>query len=202
MSAVAPPEPTPLRSGSVRKRRSDVPEPKRLASIANRKETSKVTAPFVTLLIAFILSGLTLLALALLLGLFDTKEWSGYSNLHAADSLAQHEALELANATGKPFLIAFHSTSCLACRRMRKPFYVASQRLVDVVPCFSAKVSPAVNKPLLKLFAVDSIPAIYFVKASYRVRYRGGFDPDKIVAFVKDMIRDGKSPHSEKQKKP
>lgn len=198
MSTVGPPEPTPIRPVSVRKRRSDVPEPKRLASVAKRKEMPQVTTSYATLLIAFILTALTLLILALFLGVFDTRRWYGSSNLHATDSAAQHEALELVNVTGKPFLLAFYSTSCVACRRMRKPFHVASERLVDVIPCFASEVTHVVNKPWLKLYAVDSVPAIYFVKASRRVRYKGGFDPDKIVAFVKDMLREGQSLHSEK----
>lgn len=195
MSSTNNPEISSVPSSTVRGRRSKPPRPpKRPPAVGERQDKGESKTPSVrnstqSFLVALVLSAMSLLLVGYFLGLFHTKSWAESANLHAVDSSEQHDAMESINATGKPFVIAFYTTSCMACRRMRKTYERASKLLLDEAPCFAAELSQPINKRWIDVFQLRAVPAVYFVRGAHRAQYKGDRDAEKLVEFVKSELK-------------
>lgn len=171
-----------------RQRRQQPPRTTSTVSTATKAdEESRRSTPVSALLsgiLAFILSVLTVAVFGYATGMFSTATWVP-PGLDVA-------TLQARNASGAPFVLAFYSTSCIACRRMRAPFQKAAKALN--VPCFAVDVSGGraersddVNA-WLALYAVRTIPSVYYVKAARRVKYNGPPSASKIQKFVGEEL--------------
>lgn len=157
------------------------------------KPTNIRQSILVQVVIASLLSGMTLVIIGLAMGLLDQHKWKAGTNMYNADTVDQHRYLQTLNESGKPIVVAMYSTSCLACRRMRKPFTHAAKVLstepqLDVA-CFAADVADKHNSAWIDQYQVRVVPSILFIHGARFVRYQGKPESSPIVAFVRNELK-------------
>lgn len=148
------------------------------------------------------MAGLTFLIGMWLLGFFSSGDWPEKVNVHAVSLPSrQYDALQANVREGAPFMVAFYSAKCMACRRMQSPFLQAGQRLEGVLPFYSVSaVQPGV-RDLLKQYDVKLVPSVIFVNGNgVRVPYVDRAEAHHIVGFVKrqQIVRQEEAPQVEK----
>lgn len=147
----------------------------------------------VQVVMASMLSGVTLVIIGLAMGLLDQHKWKAGPNMYNADTIDQHRYLQTLNESGKPIVLAMYSTSCLACRRMRKPFTHAAKVLSTEaqlnVACFAADVADKHNSAWIDQYQVRTVPSILFIHGARFVRYRGKAESSPIVEFVRKELK-------------
>lgn len=168
----------------------NIPKPSVETKMKERNEVKerKKIPLLQTTLTAALCAGLTLLLAMFLLGFFQFGTWPNSTNLHALNTEEEYEKLAIVNATAHPFVIAFYSSSCMACRRMRNPFIVAAKQLNGIAQCFAAEASYKVNAKLLDMYNVTSVPSVYFMHMDKAVLYKGRSYPQNIANFVKGQM--------------
>lgn len=152
----------------------------------NAKRRQQQAPLFQTLMAAILLSALTLVVMSFAMGLFNFSTWDNEKNVIGEEI----SSIEQVNSTGKPFILAFYSKACIACRRMRRPYQAAAKSVLNSfhVQSFAADVDKKEISPWIGLYGVEVVPSLYFVHAGRRVMYRGSPVSKKIIKFITDEL--------------
>ena len=132
-----------------------------------------------------------LVVLSVSLGLFDFSSWDSPKRRTVVSE--DLDRVDAASVAGSSFVVAFYSTSCIACRRFRTSYEKAASQLSSKrgVPLFAVNVDSHTDarvKKRIEMYGVTAVPSIYFVHAARRVKYRRPPVAKRIVSFVENDL--------------